>query len=1197
VNKLFLILLMIAVNCFAAIPTKDFSTTGYTYGGNTQSKPESTVIVPPPSGGSATKEPSSVLTFTDQTTAYINALPNGVLSVYSAYDADTFDANFDGCTDLYIGSHDDSIDPGSLYLGERISNNCTGKFIYKNRPTQSGDTGRITNNIYVLDLNNDYLPDLTGLDSDGSPSAVYLNSSSLQGTNMVFTEPASGAGCKYYFDRCSFADFNGDGSIDSLAVSSSVSSSPNRVYDITTWSTGTVIFESGLSHVDTGDGSDLPTPIVSDFNNDSRPDFFDPVRQFIYINNTPSSVSNTDLFTKLTSVSPNDTSITAITATADAVGARHHGGNERYTLDYDSDGDMDVVGIRVRKFYAARDLPNTTADDEGRVYLLRNNGDNSFTDVTSLSGIGNSGYIFNNGMTTYGNLTVDDIDNNGDPDILISSCNSWTPPAAQASSSTGSICVLKNYNGVFTSQSISLAGITGGTTALGSPKTRVQTDDLNYDGKLEIIQAGTSLPSATHDSFRIATNQTSNSNRWMKVKLIGASPQHTEGLGTRLTWYESDTNKVITSREMFTSGWAGRTNYQHAGLGGYDIADLEVKWANGGAVYRYKQLPSNRTYIIYSDGTLIPYTQGVAISTTPPAEEETTLIVTPQSGITGTNELVTTGVVFAQGEVISPTLVRVYNESGIQVPAFVKSTLKWHWKDNSVRAVKVQFNFNASSGAKNYKIKWNKARSSTIAEQTVVSGLRNSTAIANKDGSLEPRVLATLTPAYITESGIVAPFDIADSSYHDVNWMTTFWSTRGESYPYVTTSTPVGADWLFDRTSTIYALAMRHNDQSMWREAFRSGRTYIKYIIRTGSIDTTDNKGAWSLGAGGDDEKYIYPKAIKLYLAFTGDDEYVTGTTSVNDLVNSMAQRWTLGNYQPRYGWLLPYDSVSRAFTERAAGLGIESQVNAWEITGDTAIKTRIDTSITNLHAMMNNTNPDGSAGDGMPRHSWIYHEGNTAYTSTANTGVSYDRAFSPWMIANIQDALWDLYWTDSVSPSDKTKLETMMRDIARANLNYGYRDSAGYVSTNWPSGFFVTNRSTANTSHDCNDTDYTNFTTRRNGAIPVYGAWPIFDFNTVAGWTEFSALTANFASDRIKKDTEHQGDMLGVLAKGLFFESNPTNVTAMKTKIELHNNAAFRYCASAMTTVDNPIRSLNWNFRSNGWGTWKWVKNELGIP
>ncbi len=75
-------------------------------------------------------------------------------------------------------------------------------------------------------------------------------------------------------------------------------------------------------------------------------------------------------------------------------------------FDYDTDGDLDLYLVN------SGDLTGTASEGLYTSILYRNNGNGTFTDVTDLSGVGNSG---NYGM----GAACGDYDNDGDPDLYV----------------------------------------------------------------------------------------------------------------------------------------------------------------------------------------------------------------------------------------------------------------------------------------------------------------------------------------------------------------------------------------------------------------------------------------------------------------------------------------------------------------------------------------------------------------------------------------------------------------------------------------------------------------------------------------------------------------------------------------------------------------------------------------------------------
>src|SRR3546814_15491635 len=90
-----------------------------------------------------------------------------------------------------------------------------------------------------------------------------------------------------------------------------------------------------------------------------------------------------------------------------------------------------------------------------------------------------------------------------------------------------------------------------------------------------------------------------------------------------------------------------------------------------------------------------------------------TITLTPNAEV-GDRELVSLGIPFAPGELTDAALVRIVDGNGVEVPAFVKPTLRWHWLDDSIRAVKVQFFADPRQG---YGFRTDQPRTESIDEE------------------------------------------------------------------------------------------------------------------------------------------------------------------------------------------------------------------------------------------------------------------------------------------------------------------------------------------------------------------------------------------------------------------------------------------------------------------------------------------------
>lgn len=126
-------------------------------------------------------------------------------------------------------------------------------------------------------------------------------------------------------------------------------------------------------------------------------------------------------------------------------------------LDYDLDGDLDAY-IGVNGIARGNDYTNKGLNDR----FFRNNGDGTFTDITSIVGLVDKGYALS--------VSTGDVNNDGWPDIYITNDFDWRD-----------ILYINNKNGTFTEATKS---VMKHTTEFGMGSDIM---DFNNDGLLDII--------------------------------------------------------------------------------------------------------------------------------------------------------------------------------------------------------------------------------------------------------------------------------------------------------------------------------------------------------------------------------------------------------------------------------------------------------------------------------------------------------------------------------------------------------------------------------------------------------------------------------------------------------------------------------------------------------------------------------------
>jgi hypothetical protein len=222
--------------------------------------------------------------------------------------------------------------------------------------------------------------------------------------------------------------------------------------------------------------------------------------------------------------------------------------------------------------------------------LYRNNGDGTFTDVTSTAYVGNHQ---NNRGAVWG-----DYDNDGYLDIYVVNAGTFE-------GNKSNFLYRNNGDGTF-------SNVTGEAKVWASADGRGRGDgaawiDLNNDGQLDlyitngwgraILVSGENQPCLAPGPHLLYMSN-GNANRWIKIKLVG-TVSNRFGVGTKVI---VKANGLEHFREMNGSG-GGQFFSQggspvHFGLGQATIVEsITIKWPSG-LVQSLKNMNSNRTITV-----------------------------------------------------------------------------------------------------------------------------------------------------------------------------------------------------------------------------------------------------------------------------------------------------------------------------------------------------------------------------------------------------------------------------------------------------------------------------------------------------------------------------------------------------------------------------------------------------------------------
>ncbi len=369
---------------------------------------------------------------------------------------------------------------------------------------------------------------------------------------------------------------------------------------------------------------------------------------------------------------------------------------------------------------------------------------------------------------------------------------------------------------------------------------------------------------------------------------------------------------------------------------------------------------------------------------------------------------VSVGIPFPPGVLRDSHLLRILDDQGAEVPASIRTTVRWFARDGSVRAVRAQFRALLSGKPKAFYFSIGKPRQLDLPGWSYAAGL-----VEGEHGLQVPAALATLTPAWLCDSLIAGPQFPATADEPQASFVSNqfIWARK------LPVSDP--SAWLFDRPSTLFKAYVRTGRFDYLQAAELSYRFYMKYIGREGLPMSPLCAGGWTYNGKPCDVKYVYVEPILLALALTGDDsEHDAGT------VDKMMTLWENGGWNNPPG---PYRDPMQEFTERFTGFGLLETVSAYELTGDARYLARVKDRIGWLYEHQRN-NPDHLGNDGSWRSSWLMHEGGDWDPAKEVRGSS------PWMSENIIDGLWHA-WLVTGDP----RIPQMITGFGRYLERYGW--------------------------------------------------------------------------------------------------------------------------------------------------------------
>jgi hypothetical protein len=241
--------------------------------------------------------------------------------------------------------------------------------------------------------------------------------------------------------------------------------------------------------------------------------------------------------------------------------------------DYDGDGDLDWLVT------AIFDTPFLGANPGNR--LFRNNGNRTFTDVTTATGVRNSGA--GNELSWGWGAAFIDYDNDSDQDIAMT--NGWI-----ALGYGGDDTTLRRNNGDGTFSDVSLAS---GITDTGQGRGLLRLD-YDADGNLDILIANYGAAPILY------RNDGGNDANWLRIKTEG-TVSNRDGIGAWIKVIPDDENPGQYQVWEIGSGDSYLTQSEmtaHFGLGSFagPVDRIEVTWPSG-ILQQYTDVPINTSLL------------------------------------------------------------------------------------------------------------------------------------------------------------------------------------------------------------------------------------------------------------------------------------------------------------------------------------------------------------------------------------------------------------------------------------------------------------------------------------------------------------------------------------------------------------------------------------------------------------------------
>jgi enediyne biosynthesis protein E4 len=324
---------------------------------------------------------------------------------------------------------------------------------------------------------------------------------------------------------------------------------------------------TSTAHIDQTSGHYSLGVATFDFDNDGWPDIYiacDSTASILFRNN-------------------HDGTFTDIAVAAGA--AYNEDGREQAGMgvtigDYNGDGKLDI-------------FKTNFSDDTSTLY--RNNGNNTFDDVTFAAGLGLHTQYLGWGTSFF------DFDNDGWPDILVVNGHVYPEVDKQHLGSTypePRILYHNNGNGTFTDTSADAgSGITATHAGRG-----LAIGDLFNDGRLSAVVSN------MNDHPSLLVNQVRSPNHWIGIRTVGTKSNR-DGIGARITVKAGP--RTLVDEVRSGAAYASQSDVRvHFGLGSTNKLDwVQIRWPSG-RVEQFERLPVDTIHTL-KEGSGTPSEPGM----------------------------------------------------------------------------------------------------------------------------------------------------------------------------------------------------------------------------------------------------------------------------------------------------------------------------------------------------------------------------------------------------------------------------------------------------------------------------------------------------------------------------------------------------------------------------------------------------------